>query len=176
MQSAITEHQLTPAMAAVVTRNRRRFGVMWFVIAGLWGALWLGGGLVFAITDDDIGKLVIGVLGGALGAAIFIFFGRKFWIRAGLAVASGTFLSYSGPVEIKVTESVDTDGTVSQEHHLAFENRLLYVDAKIARKVESSGGWVGVTFTPNGDFVFEVVDRQGQPLHRASGYVPALTR
>ena len=56
-------------------------------------------------------------------------------------------------------------------HELAFEGQLVRVDRATARRVERTGAWVGVAFTPDG-FVFEVVDRQGQPLHRAAGYYP----
>jgi hypothetical protein len=172
MQSAITEHQLTPAMAALVTRNGRRWSLFMYIGAGLWAAFFLGLGL-WAVTKDDTSTLVFCIVGAPFGAAISIYLGRNFWVKAARDAASGRYLYYAGPVDIKVTD-VDSD-TIDKPHYyqLAFEGRLVSIDETTARGVKSSGGWVGVAFTPSGDFVFEVVDRQGQPLHRAAGYGPA---
>ncbi len=158
-------------MAALVTRNGRRFGLLMYVAAGLWAAFFVGLGLWAAIKDDT-NTLLFSILGGAFGGTISIYLGRNFWVKAARDVASGRYLYYAGPVDIKVTND-SSDGTTLHYYQLAFEGRLVNVDETTARSVKSSGGWVGVAFTPSGNFVFEVVDRQGQPLHRAAGYGPA---
>jgi hypothetical protein len=161
-------------MAELVTGNERLFSVWMFIAAGLWAASSLGIGLSAAIMKSDINTLVYCILSAIIGVPIWIYGGRWVWRQFGPDVASGKYFYYDGPVEIRdtyETTGVGTNDTTTVRHDLAFEGQLVRVDAATARRVERAGGWVGIAFTPYG-FVFEVVDRQGQPLHRAAGYYP----